>query len=144
AIWVIAGGGAPSDDERVRATPRLARARALAVAALVVAGVAAFAIVVRSGTCALDRAAADDHRIDDALAYAASLACPWSEHDAATPDELVPPALASAPRDAATTRFDRELRAAWDRDRARLVAALRPEWDGHGSRTSAVGPAEKP
>jgi hypothetical protein len=124
AIWCVMGGDTTHEDERVRRTPRLARARALAIAALALAGVAAVIVVARAGASALGRQAADDERIDTAIAYAASLACPWVERDGATLDELVPQTFTSEPRDAATSRFDRELRDAWQRDRAALVAAL--------------------
>jgi hypothetical protein len=100
AIWCVMGGGDRGDDERVRRTPRLARARAIALVALAVAGAAALAIIVRAGTCALRRAAAEDTRVDDAIAYASAIACPWSEHDG----EVVPDALVTAPRDPATAR----------------------------------------
>ncbi len=112
-----AGG---TTDERVRATPRVIRARRIALAALATCACAGGIVVARSAAVALARVPVDDARIAAALDYASSIACPWREHDGIA----VPEQLASSPRDDGTTRFDRELHAAWDADRAPLLAAV--------------------
>jgi hypothetical protein len=124
AVWCFLCGDDVADDERVRRTARLRRARAIVLGALGVAAVAAVILVARAGASALGRVASEDDRIDDALGYASTIACPWSVHDGATLDEVVPVSVAGEPRDEATARFDRELRVAWSRDRAPLIAGL--------------------
>jgi hypothetical protein len=124
AVWCVTCGHDVSDDERVRRTTRVRRARAVVIAALGVAAVAAVVIGARAGASALGRAAGDDDRIDEALRYAATIACPWPTKTGATLDEVVPAEVAGTPRDGATARFDRELRAAWLRERPALVLAL--------------------
>jgi len=111
-------------DERVRRTARLRRARAIVLGALGVAAIAAVIIVARAGASALGRVATEDARIDAALGYAGTIACPWPAHTGASFDEVVPAGIAGTPRDEATARFDRELGAMWARDRPRLLAAL--------------------
>ena len=134
-LWLFVLGGAwcylgaedaAADDERVRQTPRLARARRVALAALAVAGVAAIAVVARAGWSALGRVTGDDGRIDAALQYAASIKCDAGERVGGTLEELVPALVGGAPSDDGTGRFERELRAAWLEDRAKLLAALQP------------------
>jgi hypothetical protein len=129
ASWCLFGASdvdhdRDSVDERVRATPRLRRARALVLAALVGGGAAAIALVARASASALARTAGDDDRISAALRYAGSLACPWHDRDGATPSDVVPTALESSPSDLDTQRFDRELRATWSLQRPALIASL--------------------
>ncbi|HEX4456059.1 MAG TPA: hypothetical protein VH143_34600 [Kofleriaceae bacterium] len=127
ASWCLFGGGEivhDSVDERVRQTPRLRRARTLVLAALVVGGAAAIALVARASASALARTAGDDDRIAAALHYAGSLACPWHDHDGTAPSDVVPAALESSPSDLDTQRFDRELRARWSLERPGLIASL--------------------
>ena len=124
AVWCCPCGDDVVDDERVRRTPRLRRARAIVLAALGVCAVAAVILVARGGASALGRVASEDDRVGAALDYAATIACPWPSHDGATLDAIVPASVAGAPRDEATARFDRELRVAWSRDRAPLIAGL--------------------
>src|SRR5262249_7519762 len=100
----------------------------------------AVAIVVRAGTCALGRAAVEDRRIDDAIAYVGSIACPWPERDGTLVDQVIPDAVAGEPRDAATTRFDRDLRAGGAADRARLVGALAARAEPHAQREQDRAP----
>ncbi|HET9626888.1 MAG TPA: hypothetical protein VFP84_36260, partial [Kofleriaceae bacterium] len=125
AVWcyLCAGDDAP-DDERVRRTARLRRARAIVLAALGISALAGVIVVARAGACALGRVASEDARIDAALRYASTIACPWPSHTAAALADAVPLAVAGAPTDDATARFDRELQAAWTRDRLPLIAAL--------------------
>ncbi|HEY0189678.1 MAG TPA: hypothetical protein VGC42_01055, partial [Kofleriaceae bacterium] len=127
AIWCFACGDAPAgdrDDERVRATGRLRRARTVVLAALAVAAVAGVIVVARAGACALGRVATQDDRIDAALRYAGTIACPWPSAAGGTLNDVVPASVAGAPVDDATARFDRELRAGYARDRALLLAGL--------------------
>jgi hypothetical protein len=124
AVWCLLCGDDATDDERVRRTARLVRARAIVLAALGVAAAAAVIVVARAGAAALGRAAAEDDRIDTALHYAATIACPWASRDAAALDDVVPLAVPGTPRDDATARFERELAAGWLRDRPLLVAGL--------------------
>ncbi len=127
AGWCLLGGDGDvpgSADERVRATPRLRRARALVLVALAVGGVASIALVARASAAALARVAGDDVRLATALHYAGSLACPWTEREGATASDVVPTALDGTPDDDDTARFDREQRAAWSFDRPALIAAL--------------------
>ena len=124
-VWCFMGGeGAVSDDERVRRTPRLARARGVAIAAIAIAGVAAIVVVARAGACALARVTGEDARIDTALQYAETIRCAWSERSGTQLEELVPALVAGTPGDDGTARFERELRAAWVEDRPKLLAAL--------------------
>lgn len=124
AVWCLICGDDLADDERVRRTARLVRARAIVLGALGVAAVAAVIVVARAGSAALGRVAAEDDRIDAALRYAATIACPWASRDGATLDDVVPLGVPGTPRDDATARFERELAAGWIRDRRQLVAAL--------------------
>ena len=124
AVWCFQCGDDLVDDERVRRTARLRRARAIVLAALGTCAVAAVILVARGGASALGRVASEDDRVGAALAYAATIACPWPSHEGATLDAIVPASVAGAPRDEATARFDRELRVAWSRDRAPLIAGL--------------------
>jgi hypothetical protein len=128
AVWCVSCGGDALDDviddERVRRTARLRRARAIVLGALGIAAVAAVIVVARAGASALGRAKTEDERIGAALSYAGTIACPWPAHTGASFDEVVPTRIAGTPRDDATARFDRELGAAWSRDRARLIAGL--------------------
>jgi hypothetical protein len=125
-VWCLLCGDDAADDERVRRTARLVRARAIALTALGVAATAAVIVVARAGGAALGRAAAEDDRIDTALRYAATIACPWASRDAAALDDVVPLGVPGTPRDDATARFERELAAGWLRDRPSLVAGLGP------------------
>jgi hypothetical protein len=88
------------------------------------AAIAAVIVVARAGASALGRAATEDERIDAALGYARTIACPWPTHTGALLEDVVPMAVAGTPRDEATARFDRELGAAWSRERVLLLAAL--------------------
>ncbi|MDX2090671.1 MAG: hypothetical protein SFX73_22620 [Kofleriaceae bacterium] len=115
-VWCVLAGEVPPDDERVRATPRLVRARRLVLAALAVGGGAAVILVGRAGACALERVATDDSRIAAALRYADTLACDVSEG-------ALPTAVGGTPTDDATARFDHELRAAFALARPALVEA---------------------
>lgn len=124
AVWCLLCGDDIADDERVRQTARLRRARAIVLGALGVAALAAVVVVARAGGSALGRVASEDARVDGALAYAATIACPWPARDGAALDAVVPAEVAGTPRDEATARFDRELRMAWARDRAPLLSAL--------------------
>ncbi|HEX4421527.1 MAG TPA: hypothetical protein VH165_26610 [Kofleriaceae bacterium] len=124
AVWCYLCNPDAVDDERVRGTARLRRARAIVLAALGVAAVAGVIVVARAGACALGRVATEDERIDEALRYAGTIACPWPAQTGATLDAVVPASVAGTPRDDSTARFDRELRAAWSRDRPLLVSAL--------------------
>src|SRR5262249_3405740 len=81
------------------------------------------AVVARATAIALGRLPAEDARIAAAVDYATALGCPWSEHAGAL-DDVVPRALATAPTDDGTSRFDRELLATWNADRPALIAAL--------------------
>jgi hypothetical protein len=133
AVWCFLCDDDVRDDERVRRTARLRRARAIVLAALGVTAIAAVIVVARAGASALGRVASEDDRIDTALRYARTIACPWAGHTAATLDEVVPASVSGEPRDDATARFDRELRAGWARDRTVLVAALASCRDRAGS-----------
>jgi hypothetical protein len=124
AVWCFLCDDDVVDDERVRRTARLRRARAMVLAALGVAAVAAVVVVARAGASALGRVATEDERIAAALRYAATIACEGPERTGATLDEVVPASVAGDPRDDATVRFDRELRAAWARERPLLIAGL--------------------
>jgi hypothetical protein len=124
AVWCYLCDDDAVDDERVRRTARLRRARAIVLAALAGLAIAAVIIVARAGASALGRVATEDERIDTALRYAATIACPWPAQTGAGFDDVVPTSVSGAPRDDATARFDRELRAAWSRDRALLIAGL--------------------
>ncbi|HEY4239861.1 MAG TPA: hypothetical protein VGM88_08595 [Kofleriaceae bacterium] len=114
-IWVFACEPEADaiDDERVRQTARLRRARAVALTALAAVAVCGAIVIARAGSAALTRGAHDDARVDAALAYASSVAC--------TPDGTD---IGGEPTDAETGRFDRDLRAAWARDRAAVHASL--------------------
>src|SRR5205085_1623338 len=94
------------DDERVRRTPRLRRARAIVLAALATLAVAAVIVVARAGASALGRVATEDDRIDTALRYAATIACPWPAQTGASFNDVVPASVSGTPRDDATARFD--------------------------------------
>lgn len=124
AVWCLLCDDDATDDERVRRTARLRRARAIVLAALAIAAVAAVIVVARAGASALGRVATEDDRIDAALRYASTIACAWPERTGATLDDIVPTSLAGDPRDDSTVRFDRELRAAWSRERTPLIAGL--------------------
>lgn len=127
AIWcLVCDADAANDaltDERVRQTARLRRARAVVLVALGASAIAGVVIVARAGACALGRVASEDDRVAAALSYAGSIACPWPTR-AGSLDDVIPASVAGAPRDEATAHFDRELRAAWARDRAPLLGAL--------------------
>jgi hypothetical protein len=125
AVWcfLCAGDDAP-DDERVRGTPRLRRARAIVLAALGVAAVTGVIVVARAGATALGRVASEDDRLDAALRYASTIACPWPSHTGPTLADVVPLEVGGAPTDDATARFDRELKAAWTRERLPVIAAI--------------------
>lgn len=148
AWCLLAGDEAARDDERVRGTPRLARARRVVIGALAVCGVCAVVIVARAGACALSRVATDDDRVATALAYADTLRCAWPERTAATLAEVVPDAVAGEPTDPATARYEGELRAAWIPQRAALITALAPLADAPAERPALaawflpIGPAE--
>ncbi|MGE5184109.1 MAG: hypothetical protein ACM31C_18695, partial [Acidobacteriota bacterium] len=114
---------ASEHDESVRGTPRVARARRIAIGALAACALAGGIVVARSAAMALARVPGEDVRIAAALHYAPTIACPWHDHDGALAD-VVPEELGGAPTDAGTTRFDRELRAAYRADRAALIAAV--------------------
>jgi len=128
AIWCLAGGADAADgsgpDARVRATPRVARARRVVIGALVICGIAAVVVVVRGGLCALRRAADPDDRVTSAVRYASSLACVAPAADAATLDDVISPVIAGRPSDGATARFERELQGRWRVDRAQLLRGL--------------------
>jgi hypothetical protein len=124
AVWCLMCGDDVADDERVRRTARLARARAIGLGALAVTAVAAVIVVARAGGAALGRVAAEDDRIDTALGYASTIACPWPSITGPSLDDVVPIGVPGAPRDDATARFERELAAGWIRDRPLLVAQL--------------------
>jgi len=124
AVWCFQCDDDAADDERVRRTARLRRARAVVLTALAVAAVAAVVVLARAGASALGRVATEDERIDAALGYAGTIACPWPTHTGAALDEVVPAVVAGTPRDDGTARFDRELREAWSRDRQALLAGL--------------------
>ncbi|MEO8845583.1 MAG: hypothetical protein ABI591_04095 [Kofleriaceae bacterium] len=111
------------DDERVRTTARVVRARRIALAALATTACAGGIVVARSASAALARVPADDARIAAALDYGPTVACAWREHAGALAT-LVPATIGGAPTDAGTTRFDRELRAAYAIDRAAVLGAL--------------------
>ncbi|HEY1554664.1 MAG TPA: hypothetical protein VGF94_07485, partial [Kofleriaceae bacterium] len=114
------------DDERVRATRRVIRARRIAVAALAACALAGGVVVARSAAMALDRVPAQDARLAAALRYASTVACPWHEQDGALGD-VVPVELGgdvADGTDSGTARFDRELRADYRGERDQLLAAL--------------------
>lgn len=145
-VGAMAPAGTASEeaslDERVRAAPRLRRARAAIALASACAGVASVALVARAGDSALGRAAlrrgsdgSGDPRVDRAIAYARTLRCgaPASGPSAATPlapaaplapatplEPLAPLELRGAPSDATTRRFHRELLASWEAQRGGL------------------------
>src|SRR5262249_47859785 len=79
----------------------------------------------------------DDGRIDAALQYASTIKCDWNERSGSKLDELVPALVAGTPSDDGTTRFERELRAAWLEDRPKLLAALQAQTPAP-ARTSAA------
>ena len=144
-VWCYLGAeGAVSDDERVRQTPRLSRARRVALAALAIAGIAAIAVVARAGWCALGRVTGDDGRIDAALQYAQTIKCDFGERDGGKLDELVPALVAGTPSDDGTARFERELRAAWIEDRPKLLTALQAPAPPRTSAAEAAPPAPAP
>ncbi len=120
AVWCLDCGSDIVDDERIRRSARLRRARAIVLGALGVAVSAGVIIVARAGGSALGRAATEDARIDAALHYASSIACPWSEHEG--PE--VPAVIGGTPADDGTARYDRELRGQFVAERPRLVEAL--------------------
>lgn len=115
-------GEAATDDERVRRTPRLVRARRVAIGAVALIGVASGALVARAAACALDRVPGDDERVTAAVRYADSLACEVPEREAATLAEALSPKIVGTPSDAATARYDAELQQLWQRERATLLA----------------------
>jgi hypothetical protein len=125
-------------DERVRTAPRLRRARRIVIASIAAAGVASVIVVARVSASALGRAGTTtasqrihDDRIDTALRYAESLACPWPEKRG-TLDDVVPTEIAGKPEDDATARFHRELSAHWLAQRSALAEALREPSTCHG------------
>jgi len=120
--WCIAGGD--TDERIIVRAPRVDRARRLVVIACAVAALGAAIVIARATRCAHDRELADDARIDRALAYARTIAC--------APDRAV---VGGAPTDAATTKFDAELRERWTRERA----ALEEKVVATGSATLDVG-----
>ncbi|MEO8701762.1 MAG: hypothetical protein ABI867_17075 [Kofleriaceae bacterium] len=124
AMWLAMGGDGAADDERVRRTPRLARARRVVLVALTVVGVTAVVVVVRAGACALVRAAEDDQRVVAALRYATTLSCAAPEVGGADADAVIPLLVAGKPTDAGTLRFERELQSLWQSQRAALVGAF--------------------
>ena len=124
AVWCFQCGGDAVDDERVRRTARLRRARAIVLGALGVAVIAAVVVLGRAGRSALGRIATEDVRIDAALRYAATIACPWATQSGGALDDVVPSTVGGVASDDATARFDRELRAEWSQGRRALVAAL--------------------
>ncbi|HEU0031863.1 MAG TPA: hypothetical protein VFQ53_14615 [Kofleriaceae bacterium] len=126
AAWALLGGDGATDDERVRQTPRLARARRIAIAAFAIAGLAAMIVVARAGACALARATDDDARVSAALRYAATIGCPAPERAGDELDAALPVLCGGTPTDDATTRFDAELRIRWNAERTQLVRALAP------------------
>ena len=107
AVWCYLCDDDAIDDERVRRTARLRRARAIVLGALGIAAVAAVILVARAGSAALGRVATEDDRIDAALRYAATIACPWPAQTGAGFDDVVPTSVSGTPRDDATARFDR-------------------------------------
>ena len=111
------------DDERVRKTARVVRARRIALAALATTACAGGIVVARSASVALARVPADDARIAAALDYGPSVACPWHEQSGAI-GSLVPATFGGTPTDSGTSRFDRELRATYAIDRAAALGAL--------------------
>jgi hypothetical protein len=123
-VWCFSGGEGATDDERVRRTPRLARARRVVLAALVLAGLAAVVIVARAGACALVRAADDDDRVATALRYASSLECGAPDRASTNIEDAIPAVVTGKPSDSATARFERELHGLWRSQRAVLVGAL--------------------
>jgi hypothetical protein len=112
-----------ADDERVRKTARVVRARRIALAALATTACAGGIVVARSASVALARVPVDDARIAAALEYGPTVACPWRDQTGAVAT-LVPDTFGGAPSDAGTTRFDRELRATYAIDRAAVLGAL--------------------
>jgi hypothetical protein len=138
-VWCYLGAeSAVSDDERVRQTPRLARARRVALAALAACGLAAIVVVARAGWSALGRVTGDDGRIDAALQYVETIKCDFGERAGGKLDELVPALVAGAPSDDGTARFERELRSAWLEDRPKLLAAMQPPAPPRASAMEAV------
>jgi hypothetical protein len=129
AVWCLQGAEPTlarrelRTDERVRRTPRLARARQIVLVAFVACGIASVVLVVRAGVCALSRAGDDDERVTAALAYASSLACAAPDGDVPL-EEAIPPVVAGKPTDGATARYQRELLATWRTERAALLQAL--------------------
>ncbi|MEO8554787.1 MAG: hypothetical protein ABI678_32640, partial [Kofleriaceae bacterium] len=122
--WCALGGEDHGvDDERVRTTARVVRARRIALAALATTACAAAIVVARSAAVALARVPADDARIAAALDYGPTVACPWRERSGGLAT-LVPEAFGGTPSDPGTSRFDRELRAAYAADRASILGAL--------------------
>jgi hypothetical protein len=132
ALASIRAARAATHDERIRTAPRLRRARRIAAVSLALAAAAGVGLVARAGASALGRgvtaarrgAASGDARIDRALAYASTIACPAADRTGARPDDVVPASLAATPSDPSTTRFDRELAATWAADRPALLARL--------------------
>jgi hypothetical protein len=160
AVWCMQGAEpaiaerAGRSDERVRGTPRLSRARRIVMVALIACGVAAVALVVRAGVCALSRANDDDDRVTAALSYANTLACPTPDADVATIEDALPAVIAGKPTDGATARFERELLGTWRDQRSVLVRAFAganpsgpaptPEGDGNDPWLDAKGDQEDP
>ncbi|HTR50629.1 MAG TPA: hypothetical protein VMJ10_07975, partial [Kofleriaceae bacterium] len=126
-VWcALAEPERDGDDERVRATRRVIRARRIAVAALATSALAGGVVVARSAAMALARVPAHDARLAAALRYASTVSCPWHDHDGA-PSDVVPVELGGEVDDTADSgvaRFDRELRAEYRGERDELVAAL--------------------
>ncbi len=121
----------PAAEARVRATPRVARARRIVIGALVICGASAVVLVARGGASAQARRSADD-RIDVAVRYAHSLACAKPSLDGDTLAEVISPAIAGRPTDGATSRFEHELATQWPGQRAALLRALMPANDPRG------------
>lgn len=148
-VWCLFGGLGPaptratsvaepaSVDERVRAAPRLRRARMVIAVAMGAAGVAGVAMVARAGDSALGRGgvhkgvgAGGDPRVDRAIAYARSLRC-GDAKGASLPE------LGGAPGDETTARFHLELMAAWQSQRALLESKLLPATTAAATSTDA-------
>lgn len=143
ATWCLVGLSDTShvEDERVRTTPRLVRAHRIVLAALAIAGLAATIVVIRAGVCAVMRGVSEDDRVEHALDYAESLACPWTEKRGALA-EAVPAALVGKPTDDATRRFDAEVAATWATARQILTPAVLATCNGrHGPWSLAASSA---
>ncbi len=150
AVWCLQGAEpvlgthALRTDERVRKTPRLARARRIVLVALIACGVASVALVVRAGVCALSRANDDDDRVTAALAYASTLACATPDAEVATIDDALPVVIAGKPTDGATARYERELLGTWRDQRSALVRAFATANRGHETSSDAPASGDDP